>query len=154
MSEVPEENTAEFHVSVLLPGDYDGLRAALKQAGLPYEDIDQPGREFFRFVTDDGGVLGYGGFQAFGAEGLLRSVVILEAFRGWGFGFQFLKVLESIAKFNGISRLWLLTTTAPDFFAKCGYEAVLRAIVPPSIAATTEFTDLCPDSAVCMTKAI
>jgi amino-acid N-acetyltransferase len=29
---------------------------------------------------------------------------------------------------------------------------VERATVPPAIAATTEFSDLCPSSAVCMTK--
>lgn len=139
---------------MLLPQDYEGLRTTLQDAGLPAEDIDQPNREFFRFVTDDGGLLGYGGFEVYGAVGLLRSVVILEAFRGWGFGFQFIKVLESLAKFNGVSQLWLLTTTAETFFAKCGYAKVARASAPASIKTTNEFTTLCPDTAVCMCKAI
>ncbi|MBL8644129.1 MAG: GNAT family N-acetyltransferase [Rhodospirillaceae bacterium] len=141
-------------MSVLLPQDYDGLRDALKAAGLPADDIDQPNREFFRFVTDDGGLLGYGGYEAYGAEGLLRSVVILEQFRGWGFGLQFLKVLEDLARFNGLARLWLLTTTAEAFFAKCGYAKAERGSAPAIIRATKEFTTLCPDSAVCMVKAL
>ncbi len=148
------ELTRDFHVSVLLPHDYQGLKDTLKAAGLPHEDIDQGRAEFFRFVTDDGGLLGYGGFETHGADGLLRSVVILESFRGWGFGFQFVKVLESLAKFNGIDKLWLLTTTADAFFVKCGYETVDRAQAPETIKATTEFSGLCPDNAVCMSKTL
>jgi amino-acid N-acetyltransferase len=146
--------TSEFHVSALLPSDYDALRGALKAAGLPYADIDQSPGEFFRFVTDDGGLLGYGGFEAHGADGLLRSIVILEHFRGWGFGSQFVKVLENMARFNGIATLWLLTTTASDFFEKCGYQKTDRAAAPDAISKTTEFASLCPDTAVCLVKTL
>ncbi len=141
-------------MSVLLPHDYEGLRDTLKQADLPHDEADLAKAEFFRFVTDDGGLLGYGGFETYGPDGLLRSVVILESFRGWGFGLQFVKVLESLAKFNGISKLWLLTTTAEEFFVKCGYEKVERAAAPAAIKAANEFSGVCPDTAVCLTKAL
>jgi amino-acid N-acetyltransferase len=51
-----------------------------------------------------------------------------------------------------VETLYLLTTTAAAFFARHGYETVERDTVPARIRGTTEFDDLCPDSAVCMRK--
>ena len=51
-----------------------------------------------------------------------------------------------------LSCLYLLTTTAEEFFARCGYEPIDRSRVPEAIRATAEFQSLCPASSVCMRK--
>ena len=55
---------------------------------------------------------------------------------------------------QGIKTLYLLTTTAAQFFAKRGYEAVPRSEAPAAIAATAQFSDLCPASSAFMRKAL
>jgi amino-acid N-acetyltransferase len=52
----------------------------------------------------------------------------------------------------GVSTAYLLTTTADEFFADLGFEEIPRETVPPSIQTTTEFSDLCPETAVCMKR--
>ncbi|WP_228434553.1 hypothetical protein [Natrarchaeobaculum aegyptiacum] len=51
-----------------------------------------------------------------------------------------------------VDALYLLTTTAVDFFAARGYDEIDRADAPDAIRNTTEFADLCPSSATCMRR--
>jgi amino-acid N-acetyltransferase len=53
---------------------------------------------------------------------------------------------------GGIRRLYLLTATTQDFFAKHGYAVVPRGSVPEAIQTSTEFMSLCPASAICLHK--
>jgi amino-acid N-acetyltransferase len=59
---------------------------------------------------------------------------------------------EEVACSRPVSALYLLTTTAADFFARHGYHVTNRADAPEFLQATTEFSRLCPESAVCMVK--
>src|SRR5262249_60088103 len=45
------------------PGERAALAAVLGAAGLPTEDLDAPGREFFAFLDPRGTLAGYGGLQ-------------------------------------------------------------------------------------------
>lgn len=130
-----------------------GLRAALTGAGLPTADLDAPGRLFFRMDTA-GAPAAYGGLEVYGAHGLLRSLVVAADRRGRGQGREMAEALINEARARGLTRLWLLTTTAPDFFAKLGFQRAERGSAPAAIAASTEFASLCPASAVCMTLAL
>jgi amino-acid N-acetyltransferase len=58
--------------------------------------------------------------------------------------------LVDIARGKGAGALYLLTTTARDFFAALGWRVVDRREVPEVIKATAEYSRLCPDSATCM----
>jgi amino-acid N-acetyltransferase len=59
---------------------------------------------------------------------------------------------EDLASASGISELWLLTTTATDFFPRAGYVAVNRGRASSGLQASMQFAQLCPASAVCMMK--
>jgi len=48
----------------------------------------------------------------------------------------------------------LLTTTAEKFFGTLGFTVVDRSKLPETIRKTNEFLNLCPTSAVCMTRRI
>lgn len=127
--------------------DLGQLEAALDLAGLPHDDVREAGRLFYSSGEDEPSFVG---LEVFGPDALLRSLVVPPAARGKGLGISIVEALIVEAKKNGIERLWLLTTTAADFFAAIGFEAAERAEAPPSIQTTREFRDLCPASAAFM----
>ena len=130
----------------------DGLKAALTRAGLPADDILTPGLQFWRFSTQDDVPAGFGGIEVHGADALMRSVVTLPPLRSRGIGRGIVRALEAEAVVMKCRAVWLLTTTAREFFERLGYAAVDRADVPGAIRATAQFSSLCPDSATVMVK--
>lgn len=96
--------------------------------------------------------VGIAGLERYGANGLLRSVVVEHDARGNGFGTALCEALETTASADGVETLYLLTTTAAGFFANRGYSEHERSDVPVSIQQTTEFDSLCPTTATCLKK--
>lgn len=131
----------------------DHVERLLTAHDLPIEDIHSKAECFF-LATTDAGIVGIGGIERFGSNGLLRSVVIEEPYRNRGYGTVLCDALEERARADGVTTLYLLTTTAEQFFRRCGYEAITRDEVPERIGETEEFADLCPASATCMAKDI
>ena len=129
------------------------LRASLSQAGLPYDDVSDPGRQFYRFDVD-GKLVAYGGLEGTGPDLLLRSLVVSEEHRGAGLGKAVLSELEQYAVSQGAVRLHLLTQSAVNFFAASGYELLDRDKAPVAITQTAQFKHLCPSSASCMRKTL
>jgi N-acetylglutamate synthase-like GNAT family acetyltransferase len=128
------------------------LKAALTKAKLPTEDIEAPGRLFWRFETSDEVPVGFGGLEVHGEDALLRSLVTLPPVRGRGIGTAMVAALEFEARLHGCRSLWLITTTAADFFQRLGYARCERAVVAPAIRETAEFSNLCPASAEVLMK--
>ncbi|WP_459192991.1 arsenic resistance N-acetyltransferase ArsN2 [Halosimplex sp. J119] len=95
-----------------------------------------------------------GGLETYGADALLRSLVVVESARGEGVGSAVCDALEERARTDGVDRLYLLTTTAAAFFAARGYEEIERTDAPAAIRETTQFADLCPSSATCLSKTL
>lgn len=121
----------------------------LERCDLPTADLREE-EETFYVASLGVQVVGVGGLEAYGADGLLRSVAVEPAVRGQGLGGSICDALEAEADSRGVETLYLLTTTAADFFAARGYERIDRETVPEPIASTSEFVELCPDSATCM----
>jgi N-acetylglutamate synthase-like GNAT family acetyltransferase len=128
--------------------DDQGLIAALAAAGLPTADLNEPNQRFFAFEGDSRAIIGYGGFARAGRAGLLRSLVVLPAWRRQGYGQFCLHALMAEVRKNGLDELYLLTTTAEAFFLRHGFMPMPRQKAPPEIASTREFRDCCPKSAV------
>lgn len=61
--------------AVELPEPTADLIAALESAGLPTDDLSEPGRCFYRF-EDGEGLIGYGGLERVGPDALIRSIVV------------------------------------------------------------------------------
>lgn len=137
-----------------LPGDgMDDLAVTLREADLPHEDLAGTSKRFF-CASVAGDIVGYVGLEITGADALLRSAVIFIRARRKGLGRAMIERLLALAGEYGIERVWLLTTSAPGFFARLGFDDVARTTVPAAIAASEEFTRLCPDTAVCMVRAL
>ncbi|PSP74867.1 GNAT family N-acetyltransferase [Halobacteriales archaeon QS_1_68_20] len=133
--------------------DLSRVEGLLDANDLPSADVRAKPECFF-VARADGEVVGVGGVEDHGANGLLRSVVVEESRRGRGYGAGICAALEDHARGAGMATLYLLTTTAAEFFRRRGYEEIPRGAAPERIQGTTEFADLCPASATCMTKGL
>jgi amino-acid N-acetyltransferase len=124
----------------------------LQQHQLPVADLDDD--KLIYIFLDEEKVIGTAGLEIFEDCGLLRSVSIIKEQQGKGLGQKLNDQVEQYAKESGINCLYLLTTTAKDFFEKQGYCPVSREDAPEPVKQTAEFASLCPSSAVLMKKKI
>ena len=133
--------------------DLSAIRALLERAALPTSDLESS-RPEFAVIREGGQVVAAGALQRFGSAALLRSVVVAPDRRGSGLGQAIVDELERAAKAAQVSRLVLLTQTAAEFFARCGYRTIERDAAPEAIQRSEEFLALCPSSAICMAKSL
>jgi amino-acid N-acetyltransferase len=129
--------------------DLDYVERLLDSNDLPTSDVREKPDSFY-VALDGDDYVGIGGLEIYGEDGLLRSVVVEERVRGEGLGTALCDALEREAREQGVDTLYLLTTTAADFFASRGYAEIDRSDPPAAIRDTPEFDDLCPDTATCM----
>ncbi|MGB8601255.1 MAG: arsenic resistance N-acetyltransferase ArsN2 [Rhizomicrobium sp.] len=120
---------------------------ALRDAGLPIDDLGEAGRCFYAYHTLGGTLAGYGGFECYGADVLIRSIVVPEALRGKAIGRNLVALLLYRAFQAGARRAWLLTITAANYFEKIGFKPVARDAAPQNILSTRQAQGLCPVSA-------
>lgn len=129
--------------------DWPVIEALLGAAQLPLEGAkDHLGN--FVLGMADGRLLCMGGFEQYGPTALLRSVAVDASLRGTGVGQTLLETLRLQARQQGVQELYLLTTTAADFFAKRGFSVISRADTPAELQASREFQGVCPASATAM----
>jgi amino-acid N-acetyltransferase len=140
----------------LHPADAEDLsyvERLLERTDLPHEVV-RPTADVLYYSTDVVQRVGVGCVERYGADRLLRSLVVESSQRGLGYGTELWDALETEEKKVGGTKLYLLTRTAADFFGARGYVEIDRADVPTAIRETTEFTDLCPETAVCLHKSL
>lgn len=143
--------TATLALAAAQPGDIPAIADLLRGAALPHEDFAAHLAHFL-VARRAGKVVGAVGFERHGRTALLRSLVVAPARRGTGLGGRLVSRLTAEARRIGVTRFYLLTTTAEAFFAKRGFRRIARGRAPARIAATREFQSLCPVSAVCMMR--
>lgn len=136
-----------------IQGHDAALVAALAQAGLPVDDLAEPGRRFFRF-SDGHGPIGYVGWEKSGDTALLRSLAVLPARRGQGWGRAMIGwALLSLAE-GGATDAYLLTTSMDRLAARLGFAAIPRAEAPPAVRSSRQAASLCPSTAILMHRSL
>jgi amino-acid N-acetyltransferase len=145
-------NPPAANVVEAAPPDLPEILSLLDAAGLPVADLTADSQVEFLIARRAQRLVGVVGLERFGEVGLLRSLAVDAEHQRQGMGLALTRALEAHAASMGISSLVLLTETASGFFLRHGYEAIPRAGAPRAVQASTEFRQLCPDSAVCMTK--
>ena len=133
------------------PSDREYAEALLASNDLPVADLHEKLDRLYCWEVD-GGRVGVGGLEPCGDCALLRSVAVEERARGEGHGRALCERLLDEAASKGVEEVFLLTTTAPEFFADLGFSETDRESAPRAVRETTEFAELCPDAAVCMKK--
>jgi len=129
--------------------DLAAIRTMLAAATLPLDGVDEA---FAHGVVavQDGTIVGAAAIEPYGADGLLRSVVVGAARRGTGLGRALVSAAEALAGELGVADLYLLTETAIDWFPRLGYRVLARTAAPDAIAGSVEFTVSCVDTGVLM----
>lgn len=149
--------TTEIATSLVLKiatGEKERMHAItlLQQQKLPTSDIDED--KLLYLLMEGETAIGTAGLEIFDDYALLRSVSVIKEQQGKGYGKVINDEIEKYARESGINCMYLLTTTAKDFFDKQGYCVIKREDSPAAIQQTAEFTSLCPSTAVVMKKRI
>jgi len=131
--------------------DVEAILALLKTNNLPISDLDT-GKRIFLVALSEEKTVGCVAVEVYGNYGLLRSLAVNNDFRGKGIGQKLVAEAETWSRNNGLKNFYLLTTTAAGFFPKIGWHITERSSVPESIALSSEFSSVCPSTAICMTK--
>ncbi len=137
------------HVLVQDEESLSTLKAFLQKNNLPSDDIRLEGNRFFIY-RDGQELVGSGGLEFHGNYCLLRSIAVAPEFRNKKIGETIVNDLKSKAKDAGASNIYLLTETAPLFFEKLGFQKQERSNAPVEIRSSSEFSSVCPVSAVMM----
>jgi amino-acid N-acetyltransferase len=145
--------TTALRVGPLAPADLRRLADWLEGEGLPSGDLGEPGVRLFAFRDGDTAI-GYAGLEVYGADALLRSVVVDPARRRSGAGRAVVEVTLAEARRLGATRVFLLTNTAKAYFERLGFASIDRASAPETILSTRQAAGLCPSSAPLMVKAL
>jgi N-acetylglutamate synthase-like GNAT family acetyltransferase len=131
------------------PADWPAIASLLSAHQLP---LDGAQAHLATFVVAHQGpeIVGVAGAEVYGTLALLRSVAVAPGLLGQGLGHLLVSTVLDAARRRGIRQIFLLTTTAPDFFKRFGFGLRSRSVVPVALQASAEFRGACPASATLM----
>jgi amino-acid N-acetyltransferase len=138
-------------IRAALPTDLAGIEHLLSASNLPLEGV-RDALESFVVAEADGALVGVAGLEVCCEHALLRSVAVSPAWRSKGLGRALVTRVVADAEARGIRALYLLTTTAEQYFPSFGFERITRDEVPADVQTTGEFKSVCPASATVMRR--
>jgi arsenate reductase len=144
-------------VRSLEPARRDDLAAviALVQAsGLPTAGLAEEFPEGYSVVRDGTELVAVAGLEVHGDAGLLRSVAVAASQRAGGLGRLLVEDRLGAANERGLRAVYLLTTTAADYFRRFGFQDARRDEAPADLQRSSEFASVCPASATCLAKSL
>ena len=144
--------TTERTIRPARAADLAEILALVASAGLPTEGIAGRLEEGYAVATLGDRLLGVAGVERYGRWGLLRSVAVAAEARGSGLGMELSRERLAWAQAHGLDAVYLLTTTAEDFFPRLGFQRIARDEVPGPVLEADEFRSICPSSAVVMVR--
>jgi amino-acid N-acetyltransferase len=146
-------SAASYEIRGAQDDDRLAMITLLKACGLPTDDLTSGSLERFDLAFDaQGRLVGLAGVDIADGNALLRSVAVAPQWRGRKIAEDLVARREAAATAFGVSTVYLLTTTAADYFRRLGYVDLPRDGVPAAIAAHAQFRSLCPATARCLGK--
>jgi amino-acid N-acetyltransferase len=131
--------------------DLREVRRLLERLRLPLEGVDDHVQTML--VARDGArIVGTAALELHADGALLRSVAVAQDQQGRGLGHALTEAALRLAWTHGADTVFLLTTTAEQFFPRFGFEPITRDEVPASVQASVEFQSACPASAIVMRR--
>jgi amino-acid N-acetyltransferase len=134
------------------PHDLRGALDLLGRSELTDQDVSEGWGHYFVVREDDGRVVGVAGLELHGEDGLLRSVAVDADYRGQGLAAALVEAVLQRATRVGLRSVYLLTTTARDYFARRGFSDCPREKAPRAISESWEFKNGCPSTAAFMKR--
>ena len=129
--------------------DLAAIRDLAAESDLPVEGLADQFPAGYAVARRGAEVVGAAGLEEHGSAGVLRSVVVAPGERGSGLGVVLSANRLARARELRLAAVYLLTTTAAEFYARFGFRPFPRADVPAAVAASSEFATICPSSASC-----
>lgn len=128
------------------PADWPAVQALLQANGLPLEGARE---HLATFLLAQAGpeVVGCAGAEPYGDVALLRSVAIAPGLHKQGIGRQLVSLLLEEVRRRNFKAVYLLTTTARDYFLGHGFKPTHRDAAPAALKQSAEFQGACPSSA-------
>lgn len=130
------------------------VKRLLSDTKLPTEDITPEQLIHFFGCWSEDELVGVIGLKLYGDVALLRSLVVTPSRQGLGFGPALVAHAEEYASTHRVRAIYLLTTTAEEYFKLLGYSRAQREEAPAAIRETEEFAHMCPISSALMVKYI
>ncbi|AOZ00905.1 hypothetical protein BKK81_17865 [Cupriavidus sp. USMAHM13] len=134
--------------------DLSAITTLLNTAKLPLEGVVDHIGDFRVAVTADGVLVGCAGMERYGTIALLRSVACAPAYRNAGLAGALIGEILGDAKQSGAIEVYLLTTTAPRYFDRLGFEEISREKLPVALSPSRELQGACPAQAIAMRLAL
>jgi amino-acid N-acetyltransferase len=133
--------------------EIDAVRQLLREQHLPTAGLEA--HLATTLVARDGGrLVGSAALEVYPHGALLRSVAVATERQGQGLGRELTEAAVRLAREIQAPAIYLLTTTAQEYFPKFGFEPIERADVPASVRRSIEFISACPSSATVMRKSL
>jgi amino-acid N-acetyltransferase len=142
--------TANYSIRPATAGDLGPVETALRDSDLPLDGLQDQFGDGYAVAESNGTVIGVEGIEVYGDDGLLRSAAVVANWRGKGVGDALTRDRIEWARRRGLRSLYLLTTTAGDYFPRFGFERVDRDTAPDAVRRSREFSEACPSSALFM----
>ncbi len=145
----PHATAAQIRPAVV--ADYNAVETLLSASGLPLDGV----REALLGLVvaeSSGTIVGVAGLEVCGEHALLRSVAVAPEWRSRGLGRALVARVISDAEARGVAALYLLTTTAEEYFPHFGFTQVARDDVPVDVQRSGEFRAVCPTTATVMRR--
>lgn len=130
------------------------VTSLLAENALPIADISASSPLQFFGIRDGKALVAVVGLELYPPFGLLRSLAVRSNFRKRGLARELVSFAESWSAAQGVESLFLLTTTADQFFLGLGYSPASRDKAPSAIRATSQFSSLCPASSALFSKCV
>jgi len=136
------------------PHDLRGALDLLGRSELTHQDVSEGWGHYFVVREDDGRVVGVAGLELHGDVGLLRSVAVDPDYRGQGLAKALVEAVLARAERVGLRAVYLLTTSARDYFSRHGFSECSRDEAPDGIRESWEFRTGCPSTAALMQRPV
>jgi amino-acid N-acetyltransferase len=144
----------QLHAEPARPHDLRGALDLLGRSELTDQDVAERWGHYFVVREDDGRVVGVAGLEVHGEDGLLRSVAVDGDYRGQGLATSLVEAAMARAKKLNLRSVYLLTTSARDYFARHGFAECARGEAPAAIRESWEFRSGCPSTAAFMKRPV
>lgn len=132
--------------------DLEAIQELLHESNLPIEGLADQFPDSFAVACEGIRIVGSAGLECYGGTGLLRSVAVRPSERARGLGHHLVANRLHAAEEQGLASVYLLTTSAADYFRRLGFHDTSRAEAPACLSKSPEFARICPASATCLVR--
>lgn len=129
--------------------DLSRVKKLLEEVHLSWAGIEEHFDQFLKLMMDSE-LVGVAGLEVYDNVGLLRSVAVAAEYRHSGLGRGLTRAMINKARALGLTRLYLLTETAADYFYRFGFRPIDRSEVSPAVQKSEQFRSVCSESAISM----